>query len=152
MTDLTKVTITVAGKEYAFLKPYPIYMVELERQSFKDGKYSAISYENALLKMVSKDIKKDDLVKFVGKPLTLSSGVVLTPAQIPFEQYEKMIVTVHDDNIITTVQNFLSICGNSVVDLNKLTKEDVYEILDAYTGLYDRTELDDVLTKLTSFC
>lgn len=149
---IEKATIVIKGKEYAFLKPAPIDIVEIERKSFIDGKFNTMAYEDALLAIVSKDIKKDDLVTFNGKEIELSSGVKLIPQQMPFSQYEKMLDGAQNDTVTKSINNYLAICGNTKLDVRSLTKDDVYNLYEAYMSLYDRQELDEVLEKLNSFC
>lgn len=149
---IEKVTIKIKEKEYSFLKPAAIDIVEIERKSFANGKFNSFIYEDCLLSIVSKDINKESLVKFNGSDIELSSGVILTPQQISFKQYEKMTENVQSDNMSQSIGNYLKICGNEKIDIRSLTKEDIYKIYDAYVTLYDRSELDDVLEKLNSFC
>lgn len=149
---IEKATINIKGKEYAFLKPAPIDIVEIERKSFIDGKFNNSIYEDALLSIVSKEIKKDDLVAFNGQEIELSSGEKLIPQQIPFHQYEKMVENVQSDTVTKSIGNYLTICGNTKLDIRALTKDDVYNLYTAYIELYDRKELDEVLDKLNSFC
>lgn len=149
---IEKVTIKIKEKEYSFLKPAAIDIVEIERKSFVDGKFNSFIYEDCLLAIVSKDINKESLVKFNGDSIELSSGVVLNPQQISFKQYEKMTENIQSDNMSQSIGNYLKICGNEKIDIRSLTKEDIYKIYEAYVTLYDRSELDDVLEKLNSFC
>lgn len=150
--NLEKMSITICGKEYTFLRPMAIQMVEMERKSMIDGEFNMSAYEKQLLEMVSKSIKKEDLVKFVGSDITLSSGVVLSPKQISLEQYETLVDGLATRPVVNTVEDFMSMCGQSKYDISSLTKDDVYAILDACATLYDRTELDIVIEKLNSFC
>lgn len=149
---MEKVVITIQGKEYGFLKPAPIDIVEIERKSYQDGNFNPIAYEDALLGIVSKSIQKKDLVKFNPREISLSSGVVLKPQEIPFEQYEKMIMNFSKDTVATCVTNYLTICGSPKIDIRALTKDEIYDIYNAYSELYDRGELDGILEKLSNFC
>lgn len=149
---IEKVTIKIKEKEYSFLKPAAIDIVEIERKSFVDGKFNYFIYEDCLLGMVSKEINKDTLVKFNGDSIELSSGVVLSPQQISFKQYEKMTENVQSENMSQSIGNYLKICGNEKIDIRSLTKEDIYKIYEAYVTLYDRSELDNILEELNSFC
>lgn len=149
---MEKVVITIQGKEYGFLKPAPIDIVEIERKAYQNGNFNAVAYEDALLRIVSKTLDKKDLVKFNPREIKLSSGAVLAPQEIPFDQYEKMILTFQEDTIATCITNYLNICGSPKIDIRSLTKEEVYDIYSAYVELYNRDELDEVLGKLSSFC
>ena len=150
--SLEKVNITICGKEYSFLKPMAINMVEIERKSIVNGEFNVSAYEDQLLAMVSKFIKKEDLVKYNGAEVKLSSGETLSAKKISVKQYEDLVGGLATRPIAKTVEDFMSMCGQPKYDVSKLTKDDVYNILDACSNIYDRTELDNVIEKLSSFC
>lgn len=149
--DIEKKVIKIGDKEYAFLKPYPITLVNVEKQSLVNGEISIDRYEDGLLRLVSKDIKKENLVKFVGAKVVLENGKELTPNQIPYSQYVKLLNNFEKDDAEKIVKNFLMICNSSEIKPEELTTDDIYAIFDSYSSLYDRTELDRVLSEIASF-
>ena len=149
--DIEKKVIKIGDKEYAFLKPYPITLVNVEKQSLVNGEISIDRYEDGLLRLVSKDIKKENLVKFVGVKVVLENGKELTPNQIPYSQYVKLLNNFEKDDAEKIVKNFLMICNSSEIKPEELTTDDIYAIFDSYSSLYDRTELDRVLSEIASF-
>ena len=149
--DIEKKVIKIGDKEYAFLKPYPITLVNVEKQSLVNGEISIDRYEDGLLRLVSKDIKKENLVKFVGVKVVLENGKELTPNQIPYSQYVKLLNNFEKDDAEKIVKNFLMICNSSEIKPEELTTDDIYVIFDSYSSLYDRTELDRVLSEIASF-
>lgn len=149
--DIEKKVIKIGDKEYAFLKPYPITLVNVEKQSLVNGEISIDRYEDGLLRLVSKDIKKENLVKFVGAKVILENGKELTPNQIPYSQYVKLLNNFEKDDAEKIVKNFLMICNSSEIKPEELTTDDIYAIFDSYSSLYDRTELDRVLSEIASF-
>lgn len=149
--DIEKKVIKIGDKEYAFLKPYPITLVNVEKQSLVNGEISIDRYEDGLLRLVSKDIKKENLVKFVGAKVVLGNGKELIPNQIPYSQYVKLLNNFEKDDAEKIVKNFLMICNSSEIKPEELTTDDIYAIFDSYSSLYDRTELDRVLSEIASF-
>lgn len=149
--DIEKKVIKIGDKEYAFLKPYPITLVNVEKKSYINGKFSRDRYEDELLRLVSKDLKKENLVKFIGNKVVLENGTELIPIQIPYSQFSKMLSTFEDDDAVTIVKNFLSICNASEIKPEELTTDDIYKIFESYGELYDKTELDRVIDELNSF-
>lgn len=143
--------ITVNGKEYKFLKPFPIDVVNVEKQSYVNGEFSKEKYQDGILRLVSKSLKKEDLVKFNGKPVTLENGVKLEPLEIPYKQYSKMLDSFQKDDATKVVKNFLSICNMSELKVEDLTMADIYNIFDAYASLYDSSELERVIAEVADF-
>lgn len=149
--NVEKKTITANGKEYSFLKPFPITIVNIEKQSYVNGEFSNDKYEDALLRMVSRDLKKEDLVKFVGTEVVLENGIKLQPLQITYKQYMNMISTFNKDDATKIVTNFLSICDVKDIKPEDLSMNDIYAIFDAYATLYDKTELNRVIEEIATF-
>lgn len=151
MIEIQKLVINVKGKDYTILKPYPITIANIEKKAYVGGSFDIGRYEDGLLRLVSKDLKKEDLVKFTPTVVELDNGVVLTPCDISYKQYESMIKTFANDDMTTIVKNYFAICGNTVTKPEELTSDDIDNILDAYISLYDKTELNEVLDQLQSF-
>lgn len=152
MIGIEGLKIKVKDKEYNILKPYPITIANIEKKSYINGVFDIGRYEDELLRLISRDLKKQDLVSFTPKSVELDNGVVLTPCEISYEQYEKMLKTFSSDDMTKIVNNFFTICGNSAIKPEELTKDDIYNIANAYVELYDKSELDNVLDQLTKFC
>ena len=149
--DMEKIIININGVDYEFLKPFPITMVNIEKKCAQSKNFVA-TYEDEILKLINKKLRKEDLVTFSGKDVTLSSGIVLSPMTISYRDYEKMVAKFEEEDAVKIVKNYLEICGQDKLDINSLTKEDIYAIMDAYTSLYDRTVLNDVLERMSTFC
>lgn len=149
--DMEKIVINIKGVDYEFLKPFPITMVNIEKKCAQSKNFVA-TYEDEILKLINKKLRKEDLVTFSGKDITLSNGIVLSPMTISYRDYEKMVAKFEEEDAVKIVKNYLEICGQDKLDINSLTKEDIYAIMDAYTSLYDRTVLNDVLERMSTFC
>lgn len=149
---LEQLSIVIKGKEYKFLKPMAINMVELERQAYKNGVFDKCAYEQGLLRMVSKELNRDDFFEFVGNESELSDGTKLKPRQISIKQYEELVGGISERPIEKTINMYFEICGIDKYDISTLTREDIYKILQECNNIYASSELDEVVDKLANFC
>lgn len=149
--DIEQKIIKINDKDYKFLKPYPITIVNIEKRCYNNGVFDPDRYETELLALVSKSLKRDDMVVYTGKKVKLDSGMELEPIQIPYKQYAKMMASYQTDDATKLVQNFLTICNANEIKPEDLSMDDIYNIMEAYVSLYDRTELDRVISEITTF-
>lgn len=151
---LEKLEIRVKGKDYVCLKPFPITLMQIEADCTKDdGTLNYLKWIESMLKLISKDIDIEDLVKYNDSEITLSNQSVLKPSQITYRQYyidyDKLNNGIKD--IRGVVNTYLRYCGVTGYDLDTLTYDDLVNIVRAYSEMFDESELTEVVEVFSTF-
>ena len=149
-----KLEITINGKDYACLRPFPITLMQIEADcTNNDGTIDWDKWTEAMLRLISKDLKVSDLVKYVETTVTLENGTVLKPEEITYKQYTKDYAQLKNGfkDIYGIMNGYLKYCGVKNYDLNTLTYKDLWAIMDAYRDMFDESELNKVLDAINTF-
>lgn len=152
--ELEKLEIRIKGNDYVCLKPYPITLMQIEANCTKDD--GTINYErwtDEMLRLISKDLKKEDLVEYKPTKVTLENGTVLEPTTITYKQYTDGYNRLKNGlKDITGIMNtYLGYCGIVKYDLSTLTFNDLWAIIEAYCGMFDESELNKAIKAVSTF-
>lgn len=152
--ELEKLEIRVNGKDYVCLKPYPITLMQIEANCSKDD--GALNYDkwaDEMLKLISKDLNKNDLVKYKPTKVVLENGTTIEASEITYKQYtdgyDKLKNGMKD--LSGVMNTYLSYCGIVNYNLGTLTRQDILNIIDAYASMFDETELTKAIEAVSTF-
>lgn len=151
---LEKLEIRVNGQDYTCLKPYPITLMQIEANCTRnDGTLDYDKWTDEILKLISKDIKKEDLVKYNQANVKLENGTELIPSEIPYKQYVQDFNKLKNGlkDIRGIMNTYLKYCGIDKYDLDTLSYDDLWAIMDAYNKMFDETELNKVIESISTF-
>lgn len=152
--SLDTLEIKINGKDYKFLKPFPITLMQIEADCVSDdGRLDYDKWNRSMLRLVSKELKVEDLVKYNETKVVLENGNELIPTNVSYVQYindyRKLKKGIKD--IVGTVDTYLKYCGLTNYDLNTLSYKDIWAIMDAYSTMFDESELNRVLDAIDTF-
>ena len=144
----------IKDKEYNFLKPTAVELIEIEDQCFKaDGTLDQIKYNELILGLVSKKISAKDLVTFNKNEVELSSGDKLSIPEIGYDKWLCSLEAIGGFSRIKLAKNAVSATGVSgEVNLSGFKYEDIDALAMAFFTLYDVTELNKAVDDITTFC
>ncbi|MGL5595138.1 MAG: hypothetical protein ACRDDH_14500 [Cetobacterium sp.] len=153
LAKIEKATVTIKGKEYSFLKPTFVELMRIEDKAITQENVGGDFYNNEMLKLVSRDLKADDLVEFKGEPIILSSGEKLSIPKIGYGEWQKAIGTLKEfsrPDLATMALRATGVQGQ--ITFSGFTYSDVDALAMAFFTLYDATELREVVDKISTFC
>ncbi len=150
---IEKSTIQILGKEYTFLKPYACDLIDIEDSCISKDGFNEIEYMKKILKLVDNTIELEDLVKFNGCEVKLSTGETIKVDDIGYFNYKERSSKIKKKTRTNFCKELLKINGvEGNIMLNCFTYDDVNDLANAYFELYDDSELLEVVGKITDFC
>jgi hypothetical protein len=152
--NIEALKITIREKEYTFLKPSAATLIDLEDSCYEEGKFSGELYMNKMLRLVSPELKAKDFVFENFAPYMLESGETITPKVVSREVITDKIaeLTASGGKRTAFSAEFLRLCGAVDPDISQLTYEDINGTANAFTNLFDESELNEVVDRIYTFC
>ncbi|MGL5713872.1 MAG: hypothetical protein ACRCX2_12690 [Paraclostridium sp.] len=154
MVKIEKSTIIIKNKEYAFLKPTAVDLIEIEDKCICiDGTIDTALYDELMLGLVSKDIKKSDLIEYIPQTVELSDGNELSIPEVPYDKWLASMESMESFSRIRLAKNALIATGASgEITFTGFQYADIDKLAMAYFGMYDASELRRVVDELNTFC
>ncbi|MEG0151554.1 MAG: hypothetical protein RR744_00045 [Cellulosilyticaceae bacterium] len=150
---LEKATINIQGKEYNFIKPYACDFIDIEDQCYEEEGFNEVKFKTLLLGLVSQKIKMDDLVKLTVDEVQMSSGDMVKLNPVDYATHKKIVGGFKKFSRTGMAKEALKCAGvTGNISLNNFTYEDVSRLADAFYGMYDDSELDEVVDEIATFC
>lgn len=152
---IEKATINIKGKDYNFLKPTAVDLIEIEDKCFKgDGTLDRSLYQESILGLVSKKISVEDLVEFSkDNEVELSSGDKLSIPEIGYSKWIKTIEAIGEFSRVKLAKTAIASTGVSgEINLSGFKYEDIDQLAMAYFTLYDTAELTKAVDEIATFC
>ena len=164
--------ITIAGKEYEFLKPKPVQLMDLEDECYKTNENGEIVldsglYADQLIKIVDKSLVAKDFIKFNPTKIELSNGKTIEAIDIGYERYNKAKETLaRKVSRKKMAMMYIECCGlhphdsltNPKADVDEtfivmtdLTYDDLLSLAEAFSMLYDDSELVEITETIATF-
>lgn len=154
MLKIEKATIVIKEKEYAFLKPTAVELIEIEDDCFKeDGTMDVNKYNQKMLGLVSKSLKVEDLVEYRKQDIEMSDGTTLTIPEIGYYNWTNEISKIEKFSRVKLAKCALRATGVSgEIDLSTFKYEDIDKLSMAFFNLYNNEELKRVVDEVATFC
>lgn len=154
MIKIEKSTIKIKGKDYNFLKPTAVDLIEIEDKCLRpDGTVDGVLYNELMLGLVSRTLKIDDLVEFVPQDVELSDGNVLSLPQIPYKQWVEILTEIGGFSRVKLAKAAIASTGVSGdITLEGFKYEDIDSLAMAFFSLYETEELREVVEEISTFC
>ena len=150
---IEKETITIKGKDYTFLKPTAVEIIELQDSCFSEGKIDVIKYARGLLGMISKELKVEDFVKFNPKEVELHDGSKFTFPEIPYEKWAEEIAKQGKFSRAAMAKIALASSGvEGNITLQGMNYNDIHNLAMGYFELYDDSDLKEITNTIENFC
>ena len=145
--------IKLNGKEYTFLKPTAVEIIELQDSCLTTDGTNLLSYANGLLKWVSNDLSIQDFVKYNKKEVKLTNGEVLILPEIKYEDWFNSISKYPTFSRVNYAKEALKSLGvEGKIDLSNYSYDDISGLGLAYVELYDDSELKKVIEQIENCC
>ncbi|MGL5717428.1 MAG: hypothetical protein ACRCX7_11085 [Cetobacterium sp.] len=154
MVKIEKSAITIKGKEYSFLKPTAVELIEIEDKCFKpDGTMDTALYNELMIGLISKTIKIGDLVEFNSQEVELSTGDKLTLPEVGYAKWLSNLEEMGGFSRIKLAKTAVASTGVSgEINLSGFKYQDIDALAMAYFTLYDTSELKRVVDEVATFC
>jgi hypothetical protein len=144
--------VVLKGEEYSFLSPLPIHVMDIEDECFdEEGKYDAGKFQKECLKMISKDLKVEDLISFNDEEFVLKSGEVLKPRNIGYDRFLELQKQNKVIKRTALCSLFLSICGREDIKLETLSMDELNDMAFRFVELFDISELEKAVEVVSTF-
>lgn len=150
---IEKAKIEIRGKEYTFLKPTAVEIIELQDSCFADGVVDTMKYARGLLAMISKDLRVEDFVKFQPKEIELHDGSKFTFPEIPYDKWSEQIASQGKFSRVAMAKLALASSGvEGNITLQGMNYNDIHNLAMGYFELYDDSDLKEITDKIENFC
>lgn len=151
---IEKCTINIKGKEYNFLKPTAVDLIEIEDKCLRpDGTIDGVLYNELMLGLVSRTLNIEDLVTFVPQDVELSDGNILSIPQIPYKQWAEILAGIGSFSRIKLAKAAVASTGVSgEITLEGFKYDDINSLAMVFFGLYETDELRGVVEEISTFC
>lgn len=151
---IEKATITIRDKEYSFLKPTAVDIIEIEDKNMdSSGSLNIVAYNKDLLSLVSRDLKADDFVKFNKQEIEMSNGETIILPEIGYERWAKEVVEIGAFSRAKLAKRALAATGlTGDISLAEFKYNDIDGLALAFFTMYDSEELQDVVKQINTFC
>ena len=150
---LPSAEIKLGGKDYKFIKPKAVELIDIEDSCFTESGVDNIKYYSSVLGLVSKELKIDDFVKYNKQVVNLSSGEEFAIPEIGYEAWSKSGAEM--DKLSRTKLAQLALKAgvpDGEVTLDNFKYDDINGLAEGYMSLYDDSELQDAVSRIISFC
>lgn len=154
MVKIEKCTIKIKGKDYNFLKPTAVELIEIEDKSINpNGTINVKLFNDSVLKLVSAKLSADDLVEFKPQEVELSSGDKLSLPEVGYDKWTSVMEEMGTFSRIKLAKTAVASTGVSgEITLAGFTYQDIDALAMAYFGMYDVSEMTRVVDEVTTFC
>ncbi|MGL5050485.1 MAG: hypothetical protein ACRC6E_07625 [Fusobacteriaceae bacterium] len=154
MMKIEKATIKIKGKNYTFLKPRAVDMIELEDKAIgTNGEMDFEIYSSEMIKLVAPGLTVDGLVDFVPQEIVLSSGDKIVLPEIGFTKWKAEMTKIGKFSRASLAKNALAISGVSgTISLDDFKYADIDALATGFFKLYDSTELNAVIEEISNSC
>lgn len=151
---MEKSTIIINEKEYNFLKPTAVDIIEIEDKCFRpDGSLDQNKYNELMLGLVSKKLKIDDLVTFNRQVVTTTTGEEIELPRVAYTDWIKSLEAIGEFSRVKLAKTALACTGvTGEITFGGFKYADIDALAMAYFSMYDTTELKRVVDEIATFC
>ena len=145
--------IKLNGKEYTFLKPTAVEVIELQDSCLTTDGTDVLKYANGLLKWISKDLSIQEFVQYNKKEVELTNGETLILPEMKYEEWFSSISKYTSFSRVNYAKEALKSLGvEGNIDLSNYSYDDISGLGLAYIELYDDSELKKVIEQIEDCC